>query len=751
MPASAPTQSPVATEDPAGRGLIQFTLTLIAVFCLVAAMAAQAAARPAAPAIEVRPDEVGRGSLLFRGEGENEGSFTLAPELKTVVDIDVTGVIARTTVRQAFTNPGSDWLEGVYVFPLPDRAAVDTLKMRIGDRLIEGRIEERKKAKKIYQQARKEGRKAALLESERPNIFTTSVANIGPGETITVEIRYQERLAYKDGEFRLRFPMVVGPRYIPGNVQVARFGGNGWALPTDKVADADRITPPVRHPDHGPINPLELTVRLQPGFALAGLKSHHHKIVESAEDETANDQRVLTLAAGEVPADRDFELTWRPLAGHEPAAGLFTEKDENGHYALLMLMPPQAEAMSGRRQGRELTFIVDVSGSMAGASIRQAKAALIAALDTLTPQDRFNIIAFNSSFRSLFQDTVPADGQTLPAARQWIDALKAEGGTEMASPIRAALSAPGTAGLIRQIVFLTDGAVGNETELFRIISSHLGKTRLFTVGIGSAPNSHFMRGAARAGRGTFLHIGSPTQVKARIGELVRKLERPALTSINLEIDGGSSAEIAPSPIPDLYAGEPVVLTIRSDRPIAEATVSGKLGRDVWRQIVPLSGGERQKGIAKLWAREKIATLEDRRPMAEDPADLDKEILTLALDNDLVTRLTSLVAVDVTPSRPADRPLRSESLETNLPHGWEFEKVFGDSLIKAKQRRASLAPATPAASGKMTPQLAAAKPQPMQLPRTATPAQLHLLLGLALLLVALALWWRARRRNLGDVA
>ena len=744
-------------EDPAGRGLIHFILALIAALCLSGVMAAQALAKPA-PGIETRPDEVGRGSLLFRGEGEEAGKFHLAPELKTVVDIDVTGPIARATVRQAFTNPSGSWLEGVYVFPLPDNAAVDTLKMRIGDRLIEGKIDEKQRARKIYLEAKRAGKKAALLESERPNIFTTSVANIGPGETITIEIRYQERLAYKDGEFRLRFPMVVGPRYIPGNVQVAQFGGNGWAVPTDRVPDADRITPPVRHPSEGPANPLSLRVKLRPGFELAALKSHHHKITDSHGDGEIKAIRTLTLAEGEVPADRDFELTWRPLAGQAPSAGFFTEKHENGRYALLMLMPPKAGAMDGKRQGRELTFILDTSGSMSGASIVQAKAALDAALDTLKPQDRFNIIAFSSNFQSLFGNTAPAEQSALMQARQWISGLRAEGGTEMRGPLRAALSANATPGLIRQVVFLTDGAVGNEAELFRIIATHLGKTRLFTVGIGSAPNSHFMRGAARAGRGAFLHIGSPGQVKGRMDELVRKLERPALTSIRLSFDGDGDgeAEIAPSPIPDLYAGEPVVLTIRSTGPIANATISGKLGRNIWSQSVPMSGGESHKGIGKLWAREKIANLEDQRPMAENPAGLDGEILQLALDHSLVTRLTSLVAVDVTPSRPAGKPLNTGTVATNLPHGWEFEKVFGGALKKAKQRRAALAPAAPGMSGKPTQEMAAPrvradKAMKMQLPQTATPAQLYAIIGLILLLLALALWWHARRRDAGGLA
>ena len=360
------------------------SVSLAAVFLTI--LPRNAPANTAAPAaLPVKLDDVGRGGLLFRTEEAD--LYLPAPELETDVEIDINGMVARATVRQRFHNPTDKWLEGVYVFPLPERAAVDRLRMRIGERFIEGKIEEKQNAKATYEQARAEGKKAALLEQERPNIFTASVANIGPDEAIVVEIQYQETIVLDDGEFRLRFPMVVGTRFIPGGVQVASFGGTGWAVGTDQVPDAARITPPVVRPENGPINPVTLAVRLDAGFPLAEVKSHHHPVTMAEESAAggAGHVRLITLKDGTVPADRDFELTWQPAVGDAPAAGLFSETVDGTRYLLVMVMPPDVDADTPTTtSARELIFVVDTSGSMAGESIRQAKAALQVALDQLS-------------------------------------------------------------------------------------------------------------------------------------------------------------------------------------------------------------------------------------------------------------------------------------------------------------------------------------------------------------------------------
>jgi Ca-activated chloride channel family protein len=637
-------------------------------------------------------------------------------------------------------------MEGIYVFPLPHKAAVDSLRLTVGERVIEGRIEERKKAQEQYVKARRQGRKAALVEAERPNIFTTSVANIGPGETIKVEIRYQQTVAYRDGEFRLRFPMVVGPRYVPGAVQIARFGANGWAAsassgPNAAVqTDAQRISQPVQRPGANGeryLNPVSLTVRLNAGVPLAEVKSHHHKI---NLDAALEGRRTITLDRGNVPADRDFELTWRPKQGAAPRAGLFIETDApvltapRIRHALLLLLPPSAEAIEGARPARELLFVLDTSGSMGGESIRQAKAALTRALASLRPGDYFNIVEFNSQHRVLYPVSMPADAGHLAHARSWLGNLKAGGGTEMAPALAAALQQVGRPGLLRQVVFLTDGAVSNEARLFDLIGKSLGSARLFTVGIGSAPNSHFMRGAAQAGRGSFVHIGSTAQVGARTDELLRKLSHPALTDIEVRFVG-AVAELARDPVPDLYAGEPLMVTAKLTGKAHTMHVAGRWGKHRWRQDMDLQGGQVGKGIGKLWAQRRITALEDNPDKSENPGELDARVLALAMDYGLVSRLTALIAVDKVQSRPDEDFLGHEDMAANLPHGWRYEKVFGKS--GSPLREAALHRKSTQVSRIL--QDRAAK---VPLPATATPSDLFIAAGLILLLLALALFgWR----------
>ena len=271
----------------------------------------------------VRPADVGMGSLLLHSDIA-PGS-RLAPTIDTQVKIHVAGMVGRTRVVQRFANPTEEWVEGVYVFPLPERAAVDTLRMVIGERVIEGQIREREEARKTYEKAKREGKKASLLEQERPNIFTISVAQIGPSEEVRIELEYQEDLRYDQGRFSLRFPMVVGPRYIPGlaaaTTEVA-FSSNGWGNGTDVVPDAGRITPPVLSPGARHQNPVELSVELDVGMPLTQIESPSHRLQVSQQ---AGFRYDVTLP-GEVSAGRDFVLGWSPVVKEAPSAALFTEE-----------------------------------------------------------------------------------------------------------------------------------------------------------------------------------------------------------------------------------------------------------------------------------------------------------------------------------------------------------------------------------------------------------------------------------------
>lgn len=699
------------------------------------------------PVTVASPNEARSGALLLKtGDG-----YTEATRLGIDVDVTVSGPTARARVTQIFRNESKDWVEATYVYPLPEGGAVDTLKMVVGDRVVVGEIKERQQARVIYEQAKRAGHKAALTEQQRPNIFTNAVANIGPGETVLVQIEYQEPVHQSDDTFSLRVPLVVGPRYNPAPVVQSvdlRSDGGGWgAATTDPVPDRDKITASVLDPaDHAPVNPTQITVRLQAGFPLGEVKSSFHAVNMEAPDAST---RIVKLAEGAVPADRDFELTWKAAPGKTPSVGLFREHVGDSDYMLAFVTPPALSEAEQKPRPREVVFVIDNSGSMGGTSIAQAKASLIYALGRLQPNDRFNVIRFDNTMSLLFPDCVPADTEHLDRARSFVGALEAQGGTEMVPAMQAALHDGGVSdnSYVRQVVFLTDGAIGNEQQLFDTIAAMRGRSRVFMVGIGSAPNTFLMTRAAELGRGTFTHIGSVDQVEERMRGLFAKLENPAVTGLSVTFSEAKN-DLTPAILPDVYRGEPLVLAAKLDQIKGDMEIKGKVGDRPWSVKLPLASAAEGKGLSKLWARRKIADAEVARTVGRATSDAaDKTILALALEHHLVTRLTSLVAVDATPSRPDGEPLKLADLPLNLPAGWDFAKVFGEQpkpLAPPSERRADASDGhVQLALRKHPPVVAPASP--IVLPKTATDAEMKLLAGAALLMLALMMMVIPRRR------
>lgn len=692
----------------------------------------------------LQPGDARSGTLLLKDDGVTSEAVRLGID----VDITVSGPTLRARVTQVFRNPTKDWVEATYVYPLAANGAVDTLKMVVGDRVIVGDVKERQQARMIYEQARRAGQKAALTEQERPNIFTNSVANIGPGETVLVQIEYQEPVHQSGNEYSLRVPLVVGPRYNPAPIAQSvdfRPDGSGWGTTTtDPVPDRARISPQVLDPKtHAPINPTSITVRLQAGFPLGEVRSHHHAVKIDNRDGTS---RVVTLADGAVPADRDFELTWKPAAEKAPSVGLFREHVGDDDYLLAFVTPPSLEQATQKPLAREVVFVIDNSGSMGGTSIVQAKASLLYALGRLQPADRFNVIRFDDTMDVLFASSVPADAEHVARATSFVNDLQARGGTEMVPAMRAALTDKlGETNMVRQVVFLTDGAIGNEQQLFETITAMRGRSRIFMVGIGSAPNTYLMTRAAELGRGAFTHIGAVEQVEERMRGLFAKLENPAVTGLSAKFSD-ANADVTPAIIPDVYRDEPLVLAAKLDKLEGSFEIRGRVGDRPWSVTLPLKNAAEGKGLSKLWANRKIADAEVARTMREiTPEEADKTILALALEHQLVTRLTSLVAVDKTPSRPAGEPLKLSELPINLPAGWDFEKVFGErpqQLPVQLERRAD-------ASGQSNARRAApaAQPNVIRLPKTATAADIKMLAGLILLMLSFVLFVFTRRQPL----
>ena len=615
--------------------------------------------------------EVQSGSLLLITDRGYENSL----RLETKVDMQISGMVARVSLIQRFQNHSSDFAEGVYVFPLPENAAVNALSMRIGERLIIGEIKPRQQAKQIYQAAKQAGKQAALVEQERPNLFTSSVANIPPGEFVDVEIAFFQTAHYENGEFSLKFPLTITPRFtgqnrssIPGEKIYLEAGLKEPPHQTD-VSDTDRITPPILLGKNSHTHTVQMQITLDAGLPLISVISNYHHMDVSQQGSVHN----LQLSNQKTPMDRDFKLSWVPDVGQQPNIALFTEHFENEDYVLMMVMPPQ-HFTEDQTLPREMIFVIDTSGSMGGISIRQAKSALSLALERLDMNDRFNIIEFNSQTRAFFDNSVFADPNTVTSAIQDVQRLQADGGTVMAPALELALSGTTPNGYLKQVIFITDGAVGNEATLFNLIAEKLGAARLFTVGIGSAPNSYFMTEAALSGRGTFTYIANINEVHQEMHELFTKLENPILADIKIEWPQDTLIDMQPQTIPDLYQGDPVVISAKLKQLHGNVRFSGIVANNYWEKHLSLELGHAHKGIATTWARQAISGLTRKHQYGLDQTNNQQLITDLALKHHLVSKYTSLVAVDHTPVRDESSELMTKEVANLLPKGSSMHQV-----------------------------------------------------------------------------
>jgi Ca-activated chloride channel family protein len=584
--------------------------------------------------------------------------------LDTDIRVEVTGLAARVEVTQRFRNEGPAWKEAVYRFPLPAGAAVDRLRIEVAGRVIEGEIREKEQARRQYEQARSAGQTASLVEQQRPNQFETRLANIAPGEEIRVRIAFLATVDFRDGSFGLQLPLTFTPRY-PGPHTMGAVGsesaGDGASANPSSEAWHHNAPQPVlvdRSSSRG--HYLTMDIALHSASELASIESRFHDI----DIERVNGGYHILLTDPDTRSDRLFELSWTPAFGATAQATVSTWNGGDAVYALLMLAPPLEEAIAPGR--REVVFIIDTSGSMEGQSLEQARAALRQGLDYLGPDDRFNLLRFDSDAELLFPESEPPRGVYLEEAMEFIAGLVADGGTNMGPALDLAMELPAQHGLLRQIVFITDGSVGNEEELLLRIGEKLGDSRLFTVAIGSAPNAWFMRKAAEVGRGVYTSIGAQAEVGERMTALWARIENPAVQ--DLEVDWGMEADFYPEIIPDLYAGEPLWLHARLPFQPREVTVFGALDGRHWQTsslVNPTPGGE---ALATLWARSRIEALEDSRIFGTDAEDVRRQVLELALDFGLLTPYPSLVAVDRTPARPAAEGLDSEQVPSLLPAG-----------------------------------------------------------------------------------
>ncbi len=608
---------------------------------LLAALVASAHAEP-----QARLEQLG-----------TDGARRPLPMVASDLQVTVRGTIAQVHHLQRFVNESTTPIEALYTFPLPADAAVGAMTMRLDARTIRAQIARRAEARAAYAKARASGRTAALLEQERPNVFTQSVTGIRAGETIEVELVYDVLLAPVEGWYELALPTVVGPRYHP-----------------PQVADAARLSPPVQAPGTSPRTTFGFTLDLQPGAPVAEVDSPTHTLELVERD---HDHLAIALATPEAVADKDVVVRWRVEVA-EPTIALFAGAGADGDgYLTAIVQPPVLAA--GSSTPRELVFVLDTSGSMSGEPLALEKQAIRYALERLGPGDRFRLINFSSDVGGFDGGAmVPVTVDNLRRAKSWLAGVGAGGGTEMLSGIRAALADPPTDGRRRYVCFLTDGFIGNEDEILAAIAQErAASTHLFSFGVGSSVNRFLLDEMARVGHGASQVILLDDAPQPQIARFFRQLVTPMWSDVVIELPGLGTTELTPSTGGDLFAGQPLVFAARY-RGAARgavrvlAKVDGKVVTLQQTMTLPATGGDGAL-LGRLWARQRIRELMAAQRLGDDKA--IATITDLALAHALASPYTSFVAIDDLPRTPG-QPRSTVPVPVELPEGLEYGAAIG---------------------------------------------------------------------------
>ena len=647
-------------------------------------------------------DEVTQGALRVKVDDE----VVECPLKHTDVEADITGFLARVTVTQTFSNPYNENIEAVYVFPLPYTAAVDAMTMHIGDRKIVGLIKRRAEARAVYEQALQQGQTASLLEQERPNIFTQSVGNIKPHQEIRIEISYVDVLNYDVGTYEFHFPMVVGPRYIPGApisekpqlpkelkgkvgevkeplIEEATLGpvpsGTGWSPDTNRVPDASRITPPVLKSGYRTGHDIRLSVSLDAGVPVQDIEVvNHAAALERIDPSKAT---VEILPTDSMP-NKDFVMKYA-VAGEKLEMAVFAHATGPEQRYFMLMVQPKLDAELPKTPPRELVFLIDVSGSMSGEPMAKVKAAMRHFFARSKPDDTFQVITFAGRAAKLFENSVPATEANVARALTFTQGIQGGGSTKMLAGVKAVLNAPVDPNRVRIVVMFTDGFIGNESEIIAEVGKRTNDhIRFWVIGIGSSVNRFLIDGVAKAGGGMSDVLDLNTNPKPLVTQIVERIHRAQLANIQMDWNDLPIYETYPRRIPELWAGRPVIVFGRyaaGDR--TEVTLSGTAEGKPITYKVDVTLPDEEPGhdvLAKVWARKKIEDLSSQMDTADTP-EVIEEITRLALDYRLMSQWTSFVAVDESKIPVAGQqatPPRQVIVPVPLPEGVNFAGIFG---------------------------------------------------------------------------
>lgn len=611
------------------------------------------------------------GGLYVQSETETQ----VFPLKQTQVKAQVSGNLSRVEVTQIFENPFEETLEAVYVFPLPDEAAVDEMEIKIGDRIIKSRIETREDAQIRYQQAKQQGRTAALLEQERDNIFTQSLANIKPGEQISVTIRYVDQLKFEGGDYEFVFPMVVGPRYIPG--QLIPNTPN-----TDQVLDADRITPPIVGENTNSDHRIQVNVEINAGVEIKNIRSTSHKIITETRGNTA----FISLDQSDQIPNKDLILRYQ-IAGENTRATVLTQADQQGgHFAVYLL--PAIRYTSNQIIPKDVIFLMDTSGSQQGKPLQQSKALMKQFIEGLNPQDTFNIIDFANTTNALSETPLTNTPENREKALNYINQLEANGGTELLNGIKTVIKLPSPPSeRLRSIVLVTDGYIGNENEVIAEVQNQLKPgNRFYSFGVGSSVNRFLLNRLAEMGRGTAQIVRQDEATEPAVERFFRQINNPILADIQINWQGeGLEPEIYPISPTDLFDNQPLVLFGRKiDRLNGQLKITARTANgDRFEQTLPVnfntdnSESSGNIAIAKLWGRSKIKSLMNELFSGETKSGVEAVTRT-ALSYQLLSQYTAFVAVSEEVRVDPNGATRTVEVPIELPEGVSYDGIFGTS-------------------------------------------------------------------------
>ena len=594
------------------------------------------------PSVDEGSPDPSSGALVANVPSADEAGDTEdvpLPLQHTAVDASIAGHINTVRVKQQFANPFDTKIEAVYVFPLPEKAAVSEFLMIIGERTIRGILREKEEAEAIYRAARDQGYQASLLVQHRPNIFEQKVANIEPGKAIDVDITYFSTLAYRDGWYSFVFPTVVGPRFNPpGHPDPVQALPRGGRTKTPGATGVEYLAPTERSG-----HDLGITVSIDAGVPIGEITSTHEITVERDGPASATVQ----LAQRTTIPNRDFVLDFR-VAGEAVRSNLMTYRDPDtgeGFFSLMMIPPIDAADIS--RRPLEMVFVIDCSGSMEGRPLAQAKEAVDTALGLLNPDDTFQIIRFSDNASRFGREPVPATEENLAAARRYLAGLNSQGGTWMIEGIRAALGFPHDPSRYRFVSFMTDGYIGNEAEILAEVHRRIGDARIFSFGVGESVNRYLMERMAKVGRGAVAYLGLNDSAEEVMEAFFMRVSRAALTDIDIDWGGMTVSDTYPGRLPDLFVGRPLVVAGKFRDKLTAVTVSGTVdGTRLPFVVEAAEAGNAGPSLAKVWARSNIAELTDRQATAGDPhGELRDAIRRIALQHQLSSDYTSFVAVD----------------------------------------------------------------------------------------------------------